>query len=62
MKIYEGGSHIDPELELTWNSDLPTPNPIQSLGNQIFIEVKSDGYGSEKGFSASILFGIWAES
>ena len=62
LKIYEGGSHKDPELWsndpmlYAWISDLSTP--IHSIGNQIFIEFKSDGYGSEKGFSASFLFGI----
>ena len=66
MTIYNGGSKEDEKLgSITYNFDCLWKNtlpclltPIESSGNQIFIEFTSDGYGTKKNFSASISFGI----
>ena len=61
LTIYNGGSHKD-EMLVLWSSITDfLLTPIISSGNQIFIEIANDGYGSEKNFSASIKFGIRAK-
>lgn len=65
LSIYNGGSHKDEVLRsITDKSEIIDPikssdNQQEISGNQIFIKfTSSDGYGSKKNFSASIIFGI----
>ena len=57
LNIYNGGSHKD---EMLFSID---GFSVTSNGNQLFLEFRSyDGHEPEKGFSASIFFGIRSES
>ena len=55
MKIYDGGSDKDSQINVFTGNTLPST--ITSSGNQIFISYKNNGDGAPgKGFSASFTF------
>ena len=56
MKIYDGGSGKDPQVNVFTGNILPST--ISSSGNQMFISYTNNGDGAPgKGFSASFIFG-----
>ena len=55
MKIYDGGSDKDQQLNFFTGNNLPMETI--STGNQIFIMYGRSAYGAGKGFSASFEFG-----
>ena len=56
MKIYDGGSDKDSQLDVLTGNALPPV--ITSSGNQMFISYTNNGDGAPgKGFSASFIFG-----
>ena len=56
MKIYDGGSDKDSQLNSITGNTLPST--ITSSGNQMFISYTNNGDGAPgKGFSASFTFG-----
>ena len=52
MRIYDGGSDKDNQLNVYTGNTLPP-----STGNQLFISYTSNSIGAGKGFSASFTFG-----
>ena len=56
MKIYDGGSDKDSQMNFFTGNTLPST--ITSSGNQMFISYTNNGDGAPgKGFSASLTFG-----
>ena len=57
MKIYDGGSGKDPQLNVFTGNDLPSATTF-STQNQMFISYTNNGDGAPgKGFSAAFTFG-----
>ena len=56
MKIYDGGSDKDQQLNFFTGNNLPTETI--STGNQMFIMYGRSAYGAGKGFSATYTFGM----
>ena len=55
MKIYDGGSDKDSQLNIFTGNTLPPST--SSTGNQMFISYTDNGFGAlGKGFSASLTF------
>ena len=52
LRIYDGGSNKDNQLNFFTGNTLPP-----STGNQLFISYTSNSIGAGKGFSASFTFG-----
>ena len=61
MKIYDGGSDKDSQINVFTGNTLPST--ITSSGNQMFISYTNNGDGAPgKGFSASFTFGMEVKS
>ena len=57
MKIYDGGSEKDSQLNVFTGNTLPSAT-LSSTENQMFISYTNNGDGAPgKGFSASLTFG-----